>query len=534
MTDGKNRRSFLGACLVGGALASAPAAGAKSTAATRPQGVFNVQDFGAAATGQVLDTKAVQSAIDAAGQSGGVVYFPPGTYLSGTLTLKSHVSLHLEAGAVLLGSTNLANYPPVQPALRSYTDVYTNQSLIYGENLEDVSLLGRGTLNGQGANFKRVHHYGNRPYLIRLVKCRHVQVANLTLLDSPMWVQHYLACEDVFIQGLTVHSRCNVNNDGIDIDACEKVRISDCEIFSGDDAIVLKSTLDRPCRNVVVTNCVLSSQCNALKLGTESVGGFQNIAITNCTVYDTNLAGIALESVDGGVLENVTIANILMRNVNGPIFLRLGNRARPIYEGAPTPALASFRNVMINDVQATGGGTVACTIAGLPERAIENVTMSNMRIQFQGGGTLADASREIPELSTHYPEHNMFGVLPASGFYCRHVKNLRLLNTQVSFAHEDLRPALVCEDVAGLRISDFAAPNSNPVMVLRDTRDAWLEAHRAPQGNEVYLRLEGRQTENISIAANDLRASKKPLDLGPGVRPESVLTGPPMQPYRGE
>jgi len=533
MKNGKNRRSFLGACLVGGALASSPAASANPQAAPRLQGVFNVHDFGAAATGQALDTKALQSAIDAAAQSGGVVYFPPGTYLSGTLTLKSHVSLHLETGAVLLGSTNLADYPRVQPALRSYTDVYTNQSLIYGENLEDVSLLGRGSINGQGGSFERLGHYGNRPYLIRLVNCRHVQVADLTFLDSPMWVQHYLACQDVSIQGLTVHSRCNVNNDGIDIDACEKVRISGCEIFSGDDAIVLKSTLDRPCRDVVVTNCVLSSLGNALKLGTESVGGFQNIAFTNCTAYDT-VGGIALETVDGGVLENVTVSNIVMRNVKGPIFLRLGNRARPAYEGAPTPGLGSFRNVMISNVQATGAETVGCPIAGLPERAMENITLANIRIQFRGGGTAADASREIPELSTHYPEYNMFGVLPAYGFYCRQVKNLRLLDTRVAFEHADLRPALVCEDVADLRISDFAAPNSNPVMVLRDTRDAWLEANRAPQGNQVYLRLEGRQTENISIASNDLRASKKPLDLGPGVRPEVVLVSPLLQPYRGE
>jgi polygalacturonase len=437
-------------------------------------------------------------------------------------------------GAVLLGSANLGDYPPVQPALRSYTDNYANQSLLYGENLEDVSLQGSGTLNGLGASFKRVHHYGDRPFLIRMVNCRHVQVSDLTLLDSPMWVQHYLACEDVSIQGLTVHSRCNANNDGIDIDACEKVRISGCEIYSGDDAIVLKSTLDRPCRDVVVTNCVLSSLCNALKLGTESVGEFQNIAITNCTVYDTHLAGIALESVDGSRLENVTVSNILMRNVNCPIFLRLGNRARPAYAGAPTPGLGFFRNVMLSNIQATGADAVGCAIAGLPERPIENLTLANIRIQFQGGGTPADASRVIPEFSTNYPEYKMFGVLPASGFYCRHVKNLRLLNTQLAFEHEDLRPALVCEDAANVRVSDFAAPNSNPVIVLRDTRDAWLEANRAPEGNQVYLRLEGKQTENISIAANDLRASQQPLDLEPGVRPESVVAIPPMQAYRGE
>jgi hypothetical protein len=367
-----------------------------------------------------------------------------------------------------------------------------------------------------------------------MVNCRHVQVADVTLLDSPMWVQHYLACEDVSIQGLAVHSHCNANNDGIDIDACERVRISGCEISTGDDAIVLKSTLDRPCRDVVVTNCVLSSQCSALKLGTESVGGFQNIAITNCTVYDTHLAGIALESVDGGVLENVTVSNILMRNVKGPIFLRMGNRARPAYEGAPTPGLGSFRNVMMSDIEATGADPLGCAIAGLPERAIENVTLANIRVEFPGGGTSADAAREIPELPSHYPEYSMFGVLPASGFYCRHVKNLRLLNVQVAFEHEDLRPALVCEDATGLRISDFSAPYGNPVIVLRDTRDVWLEANRAPEGNQVFLRLEGPRTENISIASNDLRASKKPLDPAPGVRPESVLLSPPLQPYRDE
>jgi hypothetical protein len=337
-----------------------------------------------------------------------------------------------------------------------------------------------------------------------------------------MWVQHYLACEDVAIHGLTVHSRCNANNDGIDIDACAKVRISDCEISSGDDAIVLKSTFDRPCRDVTVTNCVLSTQCNALKLGTETVGGFQNIAITNCTIYDTRLAGIALESVDGGTLENVSVSHLVMRDVRCPLFLRLGNRARPAYEGAPKPGLGSFRNVVISDIQAMGAGKVGCAIAGLPERAIENLTLANVRIQFEGGGTEADAAREIPELPTHYPEYNMFGLLPAYGFYCRHVKNLRLLSTQVGFERTDVRPALVCEDVAGLRISDFAAPSSNPLMVLRDVRDGWLDASRAPRGNQVYLRLEGKQTESISVAANDLRASLKPLDVAPDVPPESV------------
>jgi polygalacturonase len=529
MGPGEDRRSFLGACLAATTLASA-GSGAEQSATPRRQGLFNVMDFGAAATGQTLDTKALQSAIDAAAQSGGVVYLPPGTYLSGMLTMKSHVSLHLEVGAVLLGSKNLEDYPHLEPAIRSYTDNYANQFLIYGENLEDVSLAGKGTINGQGGSFRRVQHYGNRPYLIRFVNCRRVQVEDLTLLDPAMWLQHYLACQDVALRGLTIHSRSNANNDGFDIDACERVRISDCVISSLDDSITLKSTIDRPCRDVVVTNCVVSTDCNAIKLGTESVGGFQNIAISNCAVHDTKLAGIALECVDGGTLENVNVSHIVMRNVNGAIFLRLGNRARPPYEGAPTPGLGSYRNVMISDVQAVGVDKVGCSITGLPERAMENVTLSNIRIQFAGGGTAADAAREVEELPTHYPEYKMFGELPAYGFYCRHVKDLRLLSTQVSFEHEDLRPALVCDDVAGLHISDFDAPNSRPVIVLRDTRDAWLESSRAPQGNEVYLRVEGARTENVCVAANDLRASKKAIELGPGMRPESILFSSPLQP----
>jgi polygalacturonase len=189
-----------------------------------------------------------------------------------------------------------------------------------------------------------------------MVNCRNVYVADLTLKDSPMWVQHYLACENLSIRGLTVHSRCNANNDGLDIDACEKVRISDCEIFSGDDAIVLKSTVDRPCRDVTVTNCVVSSRACGIKMGTESVGGFENVVITNCTVYDTGYSGIALEIVDGGNLENIIVSNITMRNVRSAIFLRVGNRARPIYEGAPRPGLGSFRNVVIRDVKAGDPG----------------------------------------------------------------------------------------------------------------------------------------------------------------------------------
>jgi polygalacturonase len=247
----------------------APANAPVAAESTRGPGTVDVKTLGARGDGVTLDTRALQRAIDACAlNGGGTVHFPPGRYLSGTLFLQSRVTLALQAGATLLGSPQLKDYPPTIPLLRSYTDNYTERSLIYGENLEQIALEGRGVINGQGAAFKGA--YKLRPYLLRLIGCRHVAVRDLTLKDSPMWVQHFLACDGLCLDGLTVLSKCNHNNDGLDIDGCQRVRVANCDINSGDDAIVLKSTLARPCKQVVITYCILRSECNAFKLGTES------------------------------------------------------------------------------------------------------------------------------------------------------------------------------------------------------------------------------------------------------------------------
>lgn len=376
---------------------------------------------------------------------------PPGRYLSGTLFLKSNVTLHLSAGATLLGSPNLADYPVTVSKIRSYTDNYTDKSLLYGEDLENVAIEGAGTLDGQGKSFSGP--YMVRPYMLRLISCRRVAVNNVAFKNSPMWVQHYLACDDVAIRGITVHSRVNANNDGIDIDGCDRVRISDCDISSGDDAIVIKSTLLRPARNIVVTNCTLSTHCNALKLGTESNGGFENIAISNCTIYDTRLSGIALEAVDGGTLDRVQVSNITMDGVGAPIFLRLGDRARPFETGGPRQPPGRLRNVILRDIQAVRASTVGCAIAGIPGHSIEDVTLDNIRLEFLGGGKATHAPGAVPENADKYPEHHMFGTLPAYAFYCRHVRRIHFRDVQVRAAQPDARPALITEDVEGLRIS---------------------------------------------------------------------------------
>jgi polygalacturonase len=421
--------------------------------------LYDVRDYGAKPDGKTLCTTSIQKAIDVCSQSGGgTVYLPPGTFLSGTIYFKAGVTLRLAAGSTLLGSTDLKDYPPTVQAFRSYTDNYTDKSLIYGENVDHIAITGEGTIDGRGASFEGP--YKVRPYMIRFIQCRNVTVKDVTIKDSPMWVQHFLACDDVRITGITVRSLVNHNNDGIDIDSCRRVVISDCNINSGDDAIVLKSTSARVCRDVAISNCVLSSRCNALKMGTESNGGFENIVITGCSIYDTRLAGIALEIVDGGTMDRVVVSNITMNKVGAPIFVRLGSRARVFRKDMEKPAIGVLRNVTISNIEATGANPTGCAISGLPEAKIENLTLSNVRLSFEGGGTKAEAAREIPEKPADYPEYSMFGKLSAYGLYCRHVKGLKLFNVQLQLEKPDRRHAVVFEDVEDAMIDCLDAPLS--------------------------------------------------------------------------
>jgi len=438
--------------------------------------VYDVRDYGAKADGKTLCTNSIQRAIDkCAKDGGGTVYLAQGTFLSGTIYMKSGVTLKLDPACTLLGSKNLKDYPETVPAFRSYTDNYTDKSLIYGEKLEKIAIIGSGIIDGQGASFKGP--YKVRPYTIRFIQCRNVTVKDVTLKNSPMWMQHYLACDDVRISGVTVRSIVNANNDGINIDSCERVVISDCNIRSGDDAIVLKSTSARVCRNVTVSNCVLSTRCNALKMGTESNGGFENIVMTGCSIYDTRLAGVALEIVDGGTMDRVVISNITMNKIGAPIYVRLGNRARPFKKDMAKPGIGIMRNITISNIEATGANATGCAISGLPQAKIENITLSNIRLSFAGGGTKEDADRAIPEKPDAYPEYSMFGRLPAYGLYCRHVKGLKLLNVQLQLAKSDQRHGVVFEDVEDALIDNLTGPyppEADSTIQLTDVKEVFI------------------------------------------------------------
>ena len=276
----------------------------------------------------------------------------------------------------------------------------------------------------------------------------------------------------------------------------------------------------------MVTNCVLSSLCNAFKLGTESNGGFENIVMSNCAIYDTRISGLALELVDGGTLEQVSISNVTMHNTRSAIFIRLGDRARPFKSGTEPIGTGRLRHVRISDVQAFGADAVGCSITGLPGHPVEDVVLENVTVSFAGGGKLQDLA-SVPEKEKAYPEYGMFGALPAYGFFCRHTRGLRLSRVQVSTVQPDPRPALVCEDVSGLELFGWrAAMNDSPTVVFQQVQDALVHGCEAAPGTGVWLRVGGNNSAAIRLVANELSAAKQAVERGQDVPAQAVMVKP--------
>lgn len=533
-----SKRAFLGWV---GASAGATFLGAATQSpgdvANRPPGPrFNVRDFGAVGDGRQLDTAAIQAAVDAAAKAGGGnVVLPAGSYLSGTVFLKDHVELYLEAGSVLLGSKDVADYPENRPAKRSWTDRLVNRSLVAGERLKHIAIRGRGTIDGQGAGYGV--KYLVRPYLIRFVECEDVLVEGVHLRNSAMWLQHYLACDRVMLRGVTVFNFATRNNDGVDIDGCRDVCISDCIFHCDDDGITLKSTMERPCENVVVNNCVVSTHCNAIKMGTESHGGFKNITISNCAVYPAQTpgfahqeprgqSGIALMAVDGGHLDGVTISNVTMHDMDVPIFIRLGDRGRIFTDGIPKPDVGVVRNIKISHVLATGAGVAGCFLAGLPNHPIENLTLEDIQIGYAGGGTLEQARQAVPENETAHPQFEMFGpALPAFGVFCRHVHRLSLRHLHLLTTQPDLRPALVCAAVKNLTIAGLEAhssPGGDALIRLRQVQDVLIRDCQPATPVDTFLRLEGENCRNVSVMGNGFARVREVAMTGSEVPPSAL------------
>lgn len=503
--------------------------------------VFNVKDFGAVGDGVTLETKSIQQAIDKCAGSGGCVYFPAGKYLTGSLELKSNVGIYIQKGATILGSTKLGDYFPRVPHLKSYNDHFLKYSLFYAEKAENISIRGDGTIDGQGSYFKvktkvKPDRYLNRPFIIRFVSCKNAKVEDLTLQNSAMWMQQYLACEELTIRGIKVFNHANQNNDMMDIDGCKNVIISDCLGDTDDDGITLKSTSPAVTENVAITNCIISSHCNAIKLGTESTGGFKNIVISNIIVKPSEnktcifglpagICGIALTNVDGGILDGVTISNIRIDGAEVPIFLRLGNRARKYAEDVPVPKVGTFKNVSINNAIVTNAGTTGCSITGIPGYNIENVSLNNISITLKGKGTIEESNKVIPELEENYPESTMWGSLPSYGFFIRHAKNILLQNIELKYINKELRPAIFCDDVAELNINLLRAECDSEAKSLLDftgVRNAAVSSSKSTSQTKLFLNIAGDENQNIMLTGNDFSNCYKTHNALSG---EVILTG---------
>ena len=442
---------------------------------------INVMDIGAIPDGQVLNTSIIQKAIDDCSRSGGgEIVFPSGKYLSGSLVLKSGVCLNLQQGAVLLGSVNIEDYIGNKPQYIALRTGEITRQLIFAEGENDISIIGQGTIDGQGKAFVR---YGNdegilRPHIIQFISCKNIRIEGVFMTNSGAWMQHYLACDNLLIKGIRVYNHCNANNDGIDIDGCHNVIISDCIVDSDDDGIVLKSTSPRLCMNVTVTNCVVHSHCNSLKLGTESTGGFQNIQFSNCLVSPSEKktviygkpngqSAISIEMVDGGILNQVSFDHISILETRCPIFIRLGNRARKYTEDAPQPLIGTLRNVSITNVIASTSSNITSSITGISGSYAENIFLGNIQITNTSSSTTEDAAIIVPEKDDAYPTAAMFGtVLPASAFFVRHVKNITFENIRLSIEDDNLLPAFVLDDVQNISIRSPRISTSSKIKLV--------------------------------------------------------------------
>lgn len=499
--------------------------------ATASAATFNVRDYGAKADGQTLDSPAINKAIDAASAAGGgTVTLPAGTYLSGSVRLKSHIRLHLEPGAVLLASSDPAAFDEAEPnesnRFQDFGHSHWHNSLIWGENLEDVAITGTGLLNGKGLTRGERPRTGNKAIALKL--CRNVVLRDFAILNGGHFGVLASGVENLTIDNL----RIDTNRDGLDIDSSRNVRISNCAVNApNDDAIVLKTShalgFAKPTENVTITNCTVSGYdigslldgtnkrtltrapdrdgpTGRVKLGTESEGDFRNITISNI-VFDRS-RGLALESVDGSHIEDVAISNLTMRDVsNAPLFLRLGARMRAP-EGT---SIGSIRRVSISNVVVSDADPrYASILAGLPGHPIEDVHLSHITIQYRGGLSLDDAAKQpaalvntfffrgqggipprepyaVPEREKEYPEPSMFGLLPASGFFLRHAAGIQMDHITLSYAKEDTRPVFVLDDVDGLELDHVQARKAPAALNLRvkDVRNLVVrDSSIAPDG----------------------------------------------------
>ena len=463
----------------------------------------DVRKFGAKGDGKTIDTPAINKAIDyAAARGGGTVYFPPGTYACFTIRLKSNITLHIENGATILaapypveGTPGYDHAEPMNAPQNTYQDFghsHWKNSLIWGEGLHDIAIIGQGLIHGKGLGrgdgkddwLKDPNGPGTGNKAIALKLCRNVTLSDFKILEGGWFALLATGVDNMTIDNVL----CDTNRDGFDIDCCKNVRVSNCTVNSPyDDAICPKSSFalgyPRVTENITIANCVVLGNYQVgsvldgtwkkmpadfaplihgrIKFGTETNGGFKNVTITNCTFEESR--GLAIQTVDGGIVEDFTISNLTMRGiVNAPIFMRLGKRMR----GPKGVPIGTMKRILIQNVVSSGANLLPSVLAGLTERAIEDVKLSDIYLQHVGGAPAEMAKLMPPENELGYPEAPMFGDLPATGLFMRHMRNVELSNVEVATVAPDPRPGVWMQDVIGVDAFRVRTPAGSPSFSL--------------------------------------------------------------------
>lgn len=465
---------------------------------------MSAPSVGARAAGETNDTKALQRAIDAAHEhGGGTVHIPPGRYVTGSLVLRSNVSLWLDNGATLVMSSDPKDF--LAPETLNYdpkADRATanfQMALLTGDSVENVTLYGEGVIDCDRTK-------GGGPKPIALRRCSHVNIRGITIRNAPSYNISLLGCDFVTIDGVTIQ---NGFSDGIDPDSSRYVRISNCFVESVDDAICLKASgalgERRATENVTIDNCVLRTASIHFKCGTESCGDFRNIAVSNC-VFQGGMGmrhgnpGIALYTVDGGALDNVVLSNITMRDVGIPLAILRGDRDRCGFAQGP----GTLKSVRIANVIATGA-KLCSVIAGIPGAPVTGIEIDGFSITMANPGLGNVALENVPEKPKQYPDPTMFGPLPASGLFVRHAEDVTLRDLQLHIAVQEVRPAIVADDVSGLQLlggRDWAAGATGPHLWFKNVRSSVVETVGAIAVADHAYRISGPNTSDLIFKAS--------------------------------
>jgi len=430
--------------------------------------VIDIASLGAVGDGKTINTKSIQQAIDKCSgiKGGGTVYIHDGIFVTGTLELKSNVTLYVEAGAILRGSFEHADYPEKICKIASFRS-NEHYQLLFAEGQENITITGSGIIDGysigEGWPFKGKNNEYERPRLIRMISCENVNVNNITLIRSANWTQYYEACNNMNFENIRVRCYTGTNNqDGLDLSGCSNVVVKNFNAICGDDVVCFKAMSLTPAKNILADGIFSRyANCNLVKIGTETHGDISDLTVRNA--QGNTRYGIAIEAVDGSKLNNILYENITLFSCANPLLIRLGNRGRT-FEGGPNPApVSEIKNITIRNVknldiayvEQRGGPGVGSAIAGIAGHSLENVKIEKCDFLYYGSIRNKEfVYRDIPENENIYPEFNVFGTCPAYGLYFRHVKGLKCNNVTVRVKNLDIRPAIVLENVTDYKFQN--------------------------------------------------------------------------------